>query len=94
MSRTATTIAVTVLAALLLPTGLAQAAATAADPMPQPDLCTRSIPLGNVEVVQKRPRPAEGCAPYETSAFSPEAQLKYTQWWNKQVATKSSADPV
>ncbi|MBF6328041.1 hypothetical protein [Nocardia transvalensis] len=67
-------------------TALAAPAAPAGEAMPQPDLCTRSIPLGNVEVVQKRALPAgERCADYETSAYSPQAQQEYLDWWNRIV---------
>ncbi|MGW1055255.1 hypothetical protein [Streptomyces sp. NPDC002521] len=77
MPRTARAIVTAVLGGLLLTTGIAQA--TPAH-KPEPDLCTTPVYIGDIQLVETRPRPEEGCKAHETPAYSPKAQQRLAGW--------------
>ncbi|GHI04173.1 hypothetical protein [Streptomyces cellostaticus] len=77
MSRTATAITTAVLAGLLLATGVAQAAPA---PNTGPDQCTTPIYIGDMQLLEARPRPTQGCKAHETPSYSPLAQQRLAGW--------------
>jgi len=77
MSRIAMAITTAVGASMLLATGVAQAAPA---PKPEPDQCTMPIYVGDIQLLESRPRPAEGCKAHETPVYSPQAQQRLAGW--------------
>ncbi|WP_369394346.1 hypothetical protein AB5J72_47480 [Streptomyces sp. CG1] len=77
MPRTARAIMTAVLGGLLLTTGTAQA--TPAH-KPDPDQCTTPIYVGDIQLLETRPRPPEGCKARETPAYSPQTQRRLLGW--------------
>ncbi|MFI5777651.1 hypothetical protein [Nocardia sp. NPDC051570] len=64
----------------------ATALAAPSDPMPTPDQCDVTVPLGAVDVVQHRPRGADGCAATEASTYSPQGRQNLDAWWKQLIA--------
>ncbi|OLZ63753.1 hypothetical protein AV521_37685 [Streptomyces sp. IMTB 2501] len=79
MPRTARAIMTAVLGGLLLTSGVAQATPVH---KPDPDQCATPIYVGDIQLLETRPRPPEGCKAHETPAYSPQAhrQLGWPAW--------------